>query len=65
MDFPEFLRANGIADDPERRAEVEAMVPVERLTPPPPTRPVAAADQEAWERTNTGRSAVERPGSKR
>jgi NAD(P)-dependent dehydrogenase (short-subunit alcohol dehydrogenase family) len=31
MDFPEFLRANGIADDPERRAKVEAMVPMRRL----------------------------------
>jgi 3-oxoacyl-[acyl-carrier protein] reductase len=31
MDFPEFLRANGIADDPERRAKVEAMVPMGRL----------------------------------
>lgn len=31
MDFPEFLRANGIAGDPERRAKVEAMVPMGRL----------------------------------
>lgn len=31
MDFPEFVRANGIADDPERRARVEAMVPMGRL----------------------------------
>lgn len=31
MDFPEFLRANGIADDPERRAKVESMVPMGRL----------------------------------
>ena len=31
MDFPEFLAANGIGDDPEKRAAVEAMVPMRRL----------------------------------
>jgi len=31
MDFPEFLRANRIEDDPERRAKVEALVPMRRL----------------------------------
>lgn len=31
MDFPEFLRANRIHDDPERRAKVEAQVPMGRL----------------------------------
>ena len=31
MDFPAFLQANGIADDPERRAKVEAQVPMRRL----------------------------------
>ena len=31
MDFPEFLQANRIADDPERRARVDAMVPMGRL----------------------------------
>lgn len=31
MDFPAFLKANGIADDPERRAKVEAQVPMKRL----------------------------------
>jgi 3-oxoacyl-[acyl-carrier protein] reductase len=31
MDFPEFLRANRIDADPERRAKVEAMVPMKRL----------------------------------
>ena len=31
MDFPAFLRANGIDDDPERRAKVEAQVPMKRL----------------------------------
>jgi 3-oxoacyl-[acyl-carrier protein] reductase len=31
MDFPAFLKANGIADDPERRAKVEAQVPMRRL----------------------------------
>jgi NAD(P)-dependent dehydrogenase (short-subunit alcohol dehydrogenase family) len=31
MDFPAFLQANRIADDPERRAKVEAMVPMKRL----------------------------------
>ncbi len=31
MDFPAFLEANGAADDPERRAAIEAMVPMRRL----------------------------------
>ncbi len=31
MDFPEFLRANRIGDDPEARARVESMVPMKRL----------------------------------
>jgi 3-oxoacyl-[acyl-carrier protein] reductase len=31
MDFPAFLEANGAADDPERRAALEAMVPMRRL----------------------------------
>ena len=31
MDFPAFRKANGIDDDPERRAKVEAMVPLGRL----------------------------------
>ena len=31
MDFPAFLKANGIADDPERRAKVEGQVPMRRL----------------------------------
>ena len=31
MDFPAFLKANGIADDPERRAKVEGQVPMKRL----------------------------------
>jgi NAD(P)-dependent dehydrogenase (short-subunit alcohol dehydrogenase family) len=31
MDFPAFLKANGIVDDPEKRAKVESMVPMKRL----------------------------------
>ena len=31
MDFPAFLEANGAADDPARRAALEAMVPMRRL----------------------------------
>ncbi len=31
MDFPEFLRASGALDDPERRARLEAQVPLGRL----------------------------------
>jgi 3-oxoacyl-[acyl-carrier protein] reductase len=31
MDFPGFLRANRAEDDPERRAKVEAQVPMRRL----------------------------------
>ena len=31
MDFPGFLRASGAADDPERRAKIEAQVPMRRL----------------------------------
>lgn len=31
MDFPAFLKANGIDGDPEKRARVEAMVPMGRL----------------------------------
>jgi NAD(P)-dependent dehydrogenase (short-subunit alcohol dehydrogenase family) len=31
MDFPAFLKANGIGDDPEKRAKVESMVPMKRL----------------------------------
>ena len=31
MDFPEFVRANGLEGNPERRARVEAAVPMKRL----------------------------------
>ena len=31
MDFPEFIRANGLEGNPERRAKVEAAVPMGRL----------------------------------
>ncbi len=31
MDFPEFLRASGAQDDPERRAKLERQVPLGRL----------------------------------
>lgn len=31
MDFPEFITANGLQDNPERRARVEAAVPMKRL----------------------------------
>ena len=31
MDFPEFIQANGLEDNPERRARVESAVPMKRL----------------------------------
>lgn len=31
MDFPEFIRANGLEGNPERRARVESAVPMKRL----------------------------------
>jgi 3-oxoacyl-[acyl-carrier protein] reductase len=31
MDFPEFIKANGLEGNPERRAKVEAAVPMKRL----------------------------------
>ncbi|MEM7287647.1 MAG: SDR family oxidoreductase [Actinomycetota bacterium] len=31
MDFPEFVKANGLEGDPERRARVESAVPMKRL----------------------------------
>ena len=31
MDFPEFVKANGLEGNPERRARVEAAVPMKRL----------------------------------
>lgn len=31
MDFPDFIKANGLDENPERRAKVEAAVPMKRL----------------------------------